>query len=145
MLGVAHPQYPAACTFITPFLKSIFFFSRRFFQKIMILCMVFIQEHLVIKSRLWQHTYGVCIILFIGKVVFTFLLKFRLEGKSCKEFFLQINFPPMRALEFITGHMIFKLRYNQIYQLKTKVKIKNMEWTTPKINYISNQLAIIFF
>ena len=25
----------------------------------------------------------------------------------------------MRALEFITGHMIFKLRYNQIYQLKT--------------------------
>ena len=25
----------------------------------------------------------------------------------------------MRALEFITGHVIFKLRYNQIYQLKT--------------------------
>ena len=27
----------------------------------------------------------------------------------------------MRALKFITGHMIFKLRYNQIYQLKTTV------------------------
>ena len=25
----------------------------------------------------------------------------------------------MRALQFITGHVIFKLRYNQIYQLKT--------------------------
>ena len=25
----------------------------------------------------------------------------------------------MRALEFITGHVIFKLRYNQIYKLKT--------------------------
>ena len=25
----------------------------------------------------------------------------------------------MRAIEFITGHVIFKLRYNQIYQLKT--------------------------
>ena len=31
-----------------------------------------------------------------------------------KDFFLQINFPPMRALEFITGHVIFKLRYDQI-------------------------------
>ena len=27
--------YPAACTFITPFLKSISLFSRRVFQKIM--------------------------------------------------------------------------------------------------------------
>ena len=25
----------------------------------------------------------------------------------------------MRALKSITGHVIFKLRYNQIYQLKT--------------------------
>ena len=25
----------------------------------------------------------------------------------------------MRAFEFITGHVTFKLRYNQIYQLKT--------------------------
>ena len=25
----------------------------------------------------------------------------------------------MRALEFLTGHVIFKLCYNQIYQLKT--------------------------
>ena len=28
--------------------------------------------------------------------------------------FLQINFPPMRALEFIRDHMTFKLQYNQI-------------------------------
>ena len=25
----------------------------------------------------------------------------------------------MRALKFLTGYVIFKLRYNQIYQLKT--------------------------
>ena len=30
-------------------------------------------------------------------------------------FFIQINFPPIRAFEFITGHVIFKLPYNQIY------------------------------
>ena len=29
----------------------------------------------------------------------------------------------MRALEFITGHVIFKLHYNQIYQLKTTLVI----------------------
>ena len=55
------------------------------------------------------------------KIQFLSLVKitaFRLERKS-SNFFLQINFPPMRALKFITGHVIFKLRYNQIYQLKT--------------------------
>jgi hypothetical protein len=31
-----------------------------------------------------------------------------------KDFFLQMNFPPMRALEFIRDHMTFKLRYNRI-------------------------------
>ena len=36
-----------------------------------------------------------------------------------KDVSLQINFPSMRALKFITGHVIFKLRYNQIYQQKT--------------------------
>ena len=29
----------------------------------------------------------------------------------------------MRTLEFITGHAIFKLRYNQIYQLKTTLVV----------------------
>ena len=29
----------------------------------------------------------------------------------------------MRALKFIRGHVIFKLRYNQIYQLKTTYDI----------------------
>ena len=32
-----------------------------------------------------------------------------------KDLFLQINFPPIRALEFIKSHVIFKLRYIQIY------------------------------
>ena len=31
-----------------------------------------------------------------------------------KDFFLQMNFPPLRALEFIRDHTTFKLRYNQI-------------------------------
>ena len=31
-----------------------------------------------------------------------------------KDFFLQMNFPPMAALEFIRDYMTFKLRYNQI-------------------------------
>ena len=35
-----------------------------------------------------------------------------------KDFF-KINFPPMRALKFITGHVTFKLPYDQIYQMKT--------------------------
>mgnify|MGYP005710581055 CR=1 FL=1 len=34
-----------------------------------------------------------------------------LRANLVKDFFLQMNFPPMRALEFITGHVIFKLRY----------------------------------
>ena len=37
-----------------------------------------------------------------------------------KDFFLQINFPPMRALEFIRDHMTFKLRY-----------IKSSNWKPP--------------
>ena len=27
----------------------------------------------------------------------------------------------MRALQFITDHVIFKLRYNKIYQMKTPI------------------------
>ena len=37
-----------------------------------------------------------------------------LRANLVKDFFLQMNFPPMRALEFIRDHMTFKLRYNQI-------------------------------
>ena len=36
-----------------------------------------------------------------------------------KDLFLQIDFPQMRVLEFVTGHVIFKLRHDQIYQMKT--------------------------
>ena len=35
-------------------------------------------------------------------------------------FYKQI-FHQMRALEFITGHVTFKLRYNKIYKLKTNM------------------------
>ena len=36
------------------------------------------------------------------------------RANLAKDFFLQMNFPPMGALEFIRDHMTFKLRYNQI-------------------------------
>ena len=49
---------------------------------------------------------------------FVEITEFRLESKSCKGFFLQINFPPMKALKFFKL-VIFKLRYDQIYQMKT--------------------------
>ena len=44
------------------------------------------------------------------------ITEFRLESKSCRGFFFtnKISTPPMRALESITGHVMFKLRYNQI-------------------------------
>ena len=41
------------------------------------------------------------------------------RANLAEDLFLQINFPPMRALEFIAGHVIFKLHYDQIYQMKT--------------------------
>ena len=41
---------------------------------------------------------------------------FRLESKSCKGFFLKS--PPMRALEFITGHVIYNSAYTNKFQLK---------------------------
>ena len=54
---------------------------------------------------------------------FVEITAFKLERKSCKGFFLEINFPPMRALKFITGHVIFNLRYDQIYQWKPPLKL----------------------
>jgi hypothetical protein len=40
---------------------------------------------------------------------------FRLESKSCKGFFEKIDVQPMRALEFITGHMTYNLAYIYLY------------------------------
>ena len=39
----------------------------------------------------------------------------------------------MRALEFLTGHVIFKLHYNQIYQLKTTI-ITDFRQEGPDLN-----------
>ena len=36
-----------------------------------------------------------------------------------KDFFIKRNFPPMRALEFITGHVIYNPAYAYKFQLKT--------------------------
>ena len=42
-----------------------------------------------------------------------------------KDFFLQINFPPMRTLEFIRDHVTFKLPYDFGYHMKTPLMPMN--------------------
>ena len=44
---------------------------------------------------------------------------FRLDLNLVKNFFEKINFPPIRTLEFATGHMIYKLAYTSILQTTT--------------------------
>ena len=44
-----------------------------------------------------------------------------------KDFFLQINFPPMRALEFIRDHVTFKLPYDFSYHMKTPIEVRTSE------------------
>ena len=41
---------------------------------------------------------------------------FRQKSKSCKGFFFEFFFPPMRALEFIAGHVTYNLAYTKILQ-----------------------------
>ena len=49
----------------------------------------------------------------------------------------------MRALKFITGHVIFKLRYNQIYQLKTTLlREKNCSGDWEKLSQIRVLLLV---
>ena len=53
----------------------------------------------------------------------------------------------MRALEFWTGHEIFKLRYNQIYQLKTTDVLYRIValliWDTVRKNIVDYELFFI--
>ena len=42
------------------------------------------------------------------------------RANLAKDFF-KINFPPMRALESITGHVIYNLSYTYKFQLKTTI------------------------
>ena len=44
---------------------------------------------------------------------------FKLESKCCKGLFCKNKFPPMRALEFVTGHVIYNPAYTYKFQLKT--------------------------
>ena len=74
---------------------------------------------------------------------------FRLESESCKGFFLQINFPPMRAFEFIRAHVTFKLPCNFSYQMKTPIVgflHKNSNATSKNIwpHYDNSYLGHVF-
>ena len=51
-LPFARHYKPRLVYFLTPFLKTISLFSRRFFQKILSLCMASVQERLIM-ARVW--------------------------------------------------------------------------------------------
>ena len=40
--------------------------------------------------------------------------------------FFRINFPPIRALKFITGHVIYNLAYTYKFQLKTTLEFMKL-------------------
>ena len=63
-----------------------------------------------------------------------------------KDFFLQINFPPMRALEFIRDHVTFKLPYDFSYHMKTPNNQHPLHWIyfVAYLVTISNTLLLLF-
>ena len=48
----------------------------------------------------------------------------------------------MRALQYITDHVIFKLRYNQIYQMKTPLRtlLDNFDRSLQEYESVSSDL-----
>ena len=50
------------------------------------------------------------------------------RANLAKDFFLQINFPPMRAFEFIRDHVTFKLPYDFSYHMKTPQVSNKYAW-----------------
>ena len=63
------------------------------------------------------------------------------EDKSCKVFFWKINFPPIRAVEFITGHVTYNPAYT--FQLKTTKEIISsctFFWLLFKITCLENSI-----
>ena len=53
------PHYNPRFAYFLPTFRRQFLFSRRFFRKILSLCMVNIQERFLIKSGLWWRAYGI--------------------------------------------------------------------------------------
>ena len=51
----------------------------------------------------------------------------------------------MRALKFITGHVIFKLRYNEIYQLKTTHIWDSYHSDFKKTDHFLNETLPLFY
>ena len=64
-----------------------------------------------------------------------------------------MNFPPMRALEFITGRVTFKLHYDQIYQMKTTLESSDLKLhqgfsnilSKSSLTFSSPRLFVVFF
>ena len=72
------------------------------------------------------------------------ITEFRLERKSCKGFFRnKFSTNLMRAIEFITGHVIYNPAYTYKYQLKTTIIMSTLVHPTlhnTKCNAFSQQL-----
>ena len=73
-----------------------------------------------IKSKVLRHSGGFQLLDLIIPELKSHVIPYKFKSSHwlganlVKDFFLQMNFPPMRALEFIRDHMTFKLRYNKI-------------------------------
>ena len=68
---------------------------------------------------------------------------FRLESKFCKGLFWEINFPPMRALKFLAGHVTYNPAYTYKFQLKTTKEIISsctFFWLLFKITCLENSI-----
>ena len=55
------------------------------------------------------------------------------KANLVKDFFEKMNFPPMRALKFITGHMTYDLAYTEILQMTT---------TQVNVSYVNMKLVL---
>ena len=63
-----------------------------------------------------------------------------------KDFFLQINFPPMKALEFIRDHVTFKLPYDFSYHMKTpRIMLSQGKKILMTVFYLGSEIFIDIF
>ena len=67
-----------------------------------------------------------------------------LRANLAKDFFLQMNFPPMRALEFIRDHMTFNSGIIKSSNWKPPLCNKYGNYISQSLNYIDFNLMVWF-
>ena len=66
---------------------------------------------------------------------------FKLKSKL----FFKINFPPIRALKIITGHVIYNPSYNYKFQLKTtQVEMTSRQRREANLGIVLISISVIF-